>query len=295
MKLLIYGSGVIGSLYASVFSEYGNAVSVLARGHRLEELRAKGLLRNVNGKAVRYHVTVMDELKAEDRYDYIFLTVRAEQAEEALAALKNNRSTTIVTMINSIEPYEQWEKLCGKGRLIPAFPGAGGSIVDGVLHAELTPAFVQPTTFGELRGSRTEKGRQLEKLFSRAKIPYQRVGDMHAWQICHLALVVPLADAYRMTDRPESVGKDKNIMRKAAIRLRANYRMLVRKGIHLSPWKMNLFRFAPVGLLELILGKVYQSPFGNMFMYQHAIKAKTEMKQLHREFYSFLKAKEPDA
>ena len=41
---LIYGTGVIGSLYAVLFSKAGYPVSVYARGRRLEALKTKGLL-----------------------------------------------------------------------------------------------------------------------------------------------------------------------------------------------------------------------------------------------------------
>ena len=44
IRILIYGAGVIGSIYAGYLSLSGCEVSVLARGHRLEELRQKGLL-----------------------------------------------------------------------------------------------------------------------------------------------------------------------------------------------------------------------------------------------------------
>lgn len=44
MKLLIYGAGVIGCLYAALFSEAGYDTTVYARGKRLESLQNNGLL-----------------------------------------------------------------------------------------------------------------------------------------------------------------------------------------------------------------------------------------------------------
>ncbi len=44
MKILIYGAGVIGSLYAVLFAEAGYDTSVYARGKRLEFLKKNGLL-----------------------------------------------------------------------------------------------------------------------------------------------------------------------------------------------------------------------------------------------------------
>ena len=42
MRLLIYGAGVIGGLYASLFAQAGYEVSLYARGKRLESLRQQG-------------------------------------------------------------------------------------------------------------------------------------------------------------------------------------------------------------------------------------------------------------
>ena len=43
MRILIYGAGVIGSLYAVLFAETGYDTSIYARGKRLEALRNNGL------------------------------------------------------------------------------------------------------------------------------------------------------------------------------------------------------------------------------------------------------------
>ena len=73
-----------------------------------------------------------------DAYDFILLTVRGNQLYEALAELKNNKSNTIVTMVNSLDSYKKWEDIVGTGRILPAFSGAGGSINDdGILDAAL--------------------------------------------------------------------------------------------------------------------------------------------------------------
>ena len=43
MRILIYGAGVIGSLYAALFAEAGYDTNIYARGKRLEVLRNNGL------------------------------------------------------------------------------------------------------------------------------------------------------------------------------------------------------------------------------------------------------------
>lgn len=287
MRILIYGAGVIGSIYAVYLSQIGCEVSILARGQRLEDLCQKGLLYRDENRIQKADVRIMAQLEPEDRHDYIFLTVRAEQLHQALAQLKHNASPTIVTMVNSLEDYSEWEEICGKGRILPAFPGAGGSIREEILDAGLTPRLIQPTTFAEIDGSQTERVDTLRRILTSAGIPCQIVPDMHAWQVCHLAMVVPLADAYYMTDDPKRVHKDKIVMRRTAQALRENFRALKKRGDAISPPKLNLFRLCPVWVMSVILPLVYNSSFGDMFMYQHAIKAKAEMAKLHHVFYVY--------
>ena len=164
----------------------------------------------------------------------------------------------------------------------------GGSIKDGILEAALTPRIIQPTTFAEIGEKDSQRIEALKALLQSAGIPCQIVPDMHAWQVCHLAMVVPLADAYYMTDDPKRVHKDKIVMRKTAHALHENFRALKKRGEAISPPKMNLFRLCPVWLLSVILPLVYHSSFGDMFMYQHAIKAKDEMAKLHQVFYKYI-------
>ena len=289
MRLLIYGAGVIGSLYAALFAKAGYDTSIYARGKRLEVLKTKGLLYLENNTVKKADVSVLSELPDDDQYDFIFLTVRENQLYQALDELKTNRSRCIVTMVNSLDDYGKWERICGKGRILPAFPGAGGSIKEDVLDASLTPRLIQPTTFGEISGEKTERTKALSILFRKANIPYQEVKDMHLWQLCHLAMVVPIADAYYEAENPEKAGRERQVMQKTARRLKRNFRFLKRHYGQLSPGKMNLFLPAPLPVLTEALSFTFESSFGHKFMYQHAVKAPDEMRQLHKEFYAYLK------
>ena len=284
MRILIFGAGVIGSLYGALLAEAGYDVSVYARGRRLESLLQDGLLYMRKGKIRKASVNVLSRLEEEDRYDLVFLTVQENQLHAALEELRKNLSPTIVTMVNSLETYDQWEAICGAERIIPAFPGAGGGFDGNVLDAALTPRLVQPTTFGKTDG----REKDLARVFRRAKIPFQTVPDMHAWQLCHLAMVVPIADAYYEAADPEHAGRDAALMRKTAKQIRDNLSAIAARKIRLSPGKMQAFCLLPVPIMGWVLGLVFQSPFGDRFMYRHSMKAPDEMRQLHEQFYSWL-------
>ena len=48
---------------------------------------------------------------------------------------------------------------------------------------------------------------------------------------------------------------------------------------------MNIFRFLPLPFLAIMLAVTFESSFGDKFMYQHAMKAPDEMRELHKQFY----------
>lgn len=79
MNLLIYGAGVIGCLYAALFSDAGHNVTIYARGQRLEILKKNGLLYSQNNRIMKAELTIIDKLEDDDLYDFIFLPVRENQ------------------------------------------------------------------------------------------------------------------------------------------------------------------------------------------------------------------------
>lgn len=285
MRILIYGAGVIGSLYAVIFSNAGYDVSIYARGPRLEKLRSKGLLYLENKNIKKARVKLCSKLSDTDIYDFIFLTVRNDQLKKALTELRTNKSKCIVTMVNNLFEYQELEKIAGMGRILPAFPGAGGSITDDILYASLTPRFIQSTTFGEITGVKTKRSKYLAKIFKKSKIPYKEIRDMYKWQLCHLAMVIPIADAYYEAVCPKKVGLEKNILQKTAKRLKRNFIFLKKDLGEISPWKLNIFIVVPVKILAFALKFLFKSSFSDKFMYRHSMKARSEMIGLHREFY----------
>ena len=84
VRILIFGAGVIGSLYGALLAEAGYEVSVYARGRRLESMSQDGLLVKYKGNIRKARAKVLSRLEAEDRYEHVFfLTVRENQQHAA--------------------------------------------------------------------------------------------------------------------------------------------------------------------------------------------------------------------
>ena len=288
MRILIYGAGVIGSLYARVLSAAGNDVTVYARGKRLAAMQEKGLQYKENGAVHTAKVQVLRQLIENDVYDFVFLTVKGNQLVQALQELRDNCSPTIVTMANTVEPYAALEQHCGAGRILPAFPGAGGRFDGDVLEATLTPRAMQVTTFGEIDGCHTARLQNLVALCQGAGIPYAVEKDMHAWQLCHLALVVPFADAYYAAKNPERAGEEKDVMVDTTRRIQQNLKALNKRGVTITPPKMKGLMRLPPTFARMIVQGMFRGEMGRLFMYPHAMKATDEMHSLHDQFYQYL-------
>ena len=288
MKILIFGCGVIGSVYATRFASAGYDVTVYARGRRLQELQKKGLLYRKNQKVYRSRASVSDSLAG--TYDFVFVTVKFEQLLEALQDVRQVNCGNIVTMVNNPYGYDECERVLGAGRLIPAFPGAGGVIENGVLKADLTPAIIQKTTYGEVSGKHTRRLTELGRIFRHAGIPSEECPNMMDWQLCHLGLVVPLADAiYHGNGDNYTAGRIRPIMLRAAEEVQRNLSYLKKTGMTLRPAKLNLLLKLPRPALASALAKLYCSDFGTKFIYGHSKKAKTEMMTLRNDYYNILK------
>lgn len=286
-KILIAGAGVIGSIYAVNLSKAGYAVTMLARSQRLSELQKKGLVfRNPqNNRIEKADVKITNVLSDDDLYDYIFVTVRYEQIEAALSDLKSNCSQSIVTMVNNPFGYDKWEQIVGKGRIIPAFPGAGGKIEKGVLYYKLTTRLVQPTTFGELSGERSFRIMRLHQVLKSSGFPVSICSNMDAWQKSHLAMVIPMANAiYLDGGNNYTTALNRAAISNMSLSLKENFDFLRASGIMVTPPKLNVFRLCPIWLLELILKQMYKTKFTETLISNHAINAKQEMSVLSNDF-----------
>ena len=116
MKILFYGAGVIGSLYAARLHTAGCDVSILARGQRLADLREYGIVleQAVTGKRTTAHVNVVEQLLrrwVNTRYFEIVIVRHANAARDEMQQLANEfqalaRQASIDTpAIDQLETY----------------------------------------------------------------------------------------------------------------------------------------------------------------------------------------------
>ena len=137
MRILVYGAGVLGSVYAAHLHEGGHNVAVLARGKRLEDIREHGIVLEElhSGSRQEFGVPVVERLEPTDSYDLVLVIVRKSQVASLLPALAVNTHTpNVAFLMNNAAGPKQLVKALGRKRVLMGFPGAGGVFQGNVVH-----------------------------------------------------------------------------------------------------------------------------------------------------------------
>src|SRR3984957_16375137 len=81
MRILVVGAGVIGSVYAGKLLEAGHEVVMLARGRRLSDLKAHGLVLEdaESGQRTEVAVAARAQPPADAPFDLVLVPVRSDQ------------------------------------------------------------------------------------------------------------------------------------------------------------------------------------------------------------------------
>lgn len=293
-KILIYGAGVIGSIYGGLLSKSGHTVTILARNIRLAELKKQGLnLQRINNNnSENILVGVISNSELVDTYDYVFVTLRNDQVKFALPELSKINSNCFVFMVNNPSGYSEWVNALGYNKVLPAFPGAGGKIENGVVHYEIVSKIVQPTTLGELNGTITPRVKELKKILKNAGFHVAVSKNMDVWQKTHVAMVAPLGDViYFDGGNNYTVSKNKMAINQMNLALKENFTFLKKSGIGIEPFKLSIFLILPLFLLNILMKYVYKTKWAETVISNHALNARHEMDLISDEFIKLAKAK----
>jgi 2-dehydropantoate 2-reductase len=213
VKILVYGAGVIGTLYAAKLREGGHHVTVVARGPRLTDIRRYGLaLEDVvsNGRSTT-KVDTTERLGPNDPYDIALIAVRRDQVASVLPELTANHSIpTLIFMLNNPAGPNDLAQALGRERVLLGFPGAGGTRDGHIVRYAMIAQ--QPTTLGELDGQRTARLHKLVEIFRQSGFPTTTSRDMDAWLKAHAFFVTAVSGAIYMAGgdvrRQSDVGAD---------------------------------------------------------------------------------------
>lgn len=286
MKILVYGAGNIGSLYAAKLKDAGYDVTILARGQRLQELRENGirLLDSVHGISTATRVEVVETLAPDDTYDLVLVVLPRHRICEVLPTLAENRNTPNVLFFanNAAGPAELIESL-GRERVLLGFPGAAGILQGDQIRYLVLDRREQPTTIGEFDGDESRRIKAIAAALKQAGFPVSICRNMDAWLKTHVAEIVPTAGAlYKAKHDIDQLSHDRKALGQMIRAIREGFRILSALDIPITPSIHKVFRWIPeFVLVALMQRKLNDASWG--IKIGHASNARDEMKFIANE------------
>ncbi len=291
MKILVYGAGVIGTLYAARLQEIGQQVTLLARGQRLADVRRHGLtLEDVaSGRRSTTAVGTTEQLAPEDQYDAALITVRRDQLPSVMPALQANRSIpTMLFMLNNPVGSNDLVSALGQDRLLLGFPGAGGTLDGHIVRYALISQ--QPTTLGELNGRSSERVRGLAGAFKAAGFPTTISGDMDGWLKAHAFFVTAVSGAIYMAGGDcRRLSEDSATLTLMTKGVREGFAAVRGLGRTVTPFPVRvLFTWLPQSFAVVYWRRFFATDMADYVFGRHARSASREMREIASDCLTLL-------
>ena len=285
MKILVFGTGVLGCNLANDLFRAGKDVTLLARGAWAEEIRKNGLrIQNklAFGTAVS-RIPVTDALAPGDRYDVIFVVVRYTQLPAVLDTLRENASKNIVFVGNNVRAEQTAAQLSDKNVLFAFASSAGHREPDRVVSVDL-----KKITIGQLRGAPSNE-KLIGEVFGGTKYKVTYEPNMGDYLLCHAAFVLPAAFACYKTDGDLRRVKGDNAYLHRLIRANVEgYRAIRAAGHAILPESDREFEGEKYRKMCFRFFKLMcATSFGKICASDHAMNAVGEMSALNRDLKQF--------
>ncbi len=190
MKVLVYGTGVIGTIYGDVLSQAGHDVShyvrtgrPAGRGSALDLNLLDGRTAEPHEVHLRYPAKLVDGFGPADRYDLVLVSLKHYDVPGILYQLAVDTGKADILFFNN-----WWDDLSAidevlAGRYVWGFPVAGGGWVDGVLDA----ALLDTVHLGEIGHIGTPRLCRVRGLFESAGLKVEVEPNILHWLWTHFA------------------------------------------------------------------------------------------------------------
>lgn len=177
-RVVVMGAGAVGGYLGGLLARAGNIVTLIARGEHLSAIQKHGL--RVRGQGVDFVTPVRATDRTDDvgPVDLVLFTVKTYHNQEAIPLLGPllGDSTTVLSLQNGAESWEQIQKRLGAGYVLP-----------GAIYLEVkveAPGIVRQQgsvyrmVFGEVDGSETARCRSIAEMFEAAGMPTEVASDV---------------------------------------------------------------------------------------------------------------------
>ncbi len=287
-KVLFFGAGVLGSLYAARLKEAGKDVTLVARGSRLADIKEHGIVLEQfdTGERTTTGMRVVNQMPADEYFDFCVVLVQKNQLTSALAALKTNpHIPSFIFLNNTAEGPQEMIDALGKERVMMGHANAGGEREGHVIYYMVA----EKMTLGELDGENSLRLQQIKDIFEEAGFPVEISKNIDSWKRYHVALAVPFAYAMYNNDSCNYLmAQNRADVQKCMRGIREAFQVLRTLGYPMEPPRFRWIFAIPDFLMVPLFQRVLKSHIADIGMARHLRNAREEMEQLSEEFFALV-------
>lgn len=193
MRILMFGAGVIGTVYGFALTQAGVDITHYVRPGKKKALEKGIPIRLLDGRSkkpqeldVHYPIKVVETLSPTDDYDYYIVSVRHYQLNSVLPILRDNIGKADVLFFNGIwEGIELVDEYLPRAKYLWGFPVAGGGFNQA---GSLNAAILDEVRMGEIDGRKSPRLQQLQSVFEKAMLKVDVQENMEHWLWVHFAI-----------------------------------------------------------------------------------------------------------
>ncbi len=197
MKILVYGIGAMGSIYASLMADAGNNVFVVDKWEEhINKIQKSGLeINGASGHKIVKKLNCYSNVPKNEFFDLIIIATKASGVEKASFELKDciRKDTTIISIQNGLGSSDKLTKYISKNNIILGVAdGFGASIISpGVIHHNA----MKLIRIGEINGGSSSRLNKTLNIFLKAGFNtkvYENINQL-IWEkfICNVTFSAP--------------------------------------------------------------------------------------------------------
>ena len=287
-SILVFGAGVLGSLYAAWLHRAGFEVTLLARGGRHGDLHEHGVVLEdfFTGKRTTTRLRVVDAIPEDEPFDLCLVLVQKTQADGALEALSDKPNIgAFLFMNNTAEGADAMVQALGAERVLLGHANAGGER----RGHEVLYIVTEKMMLGELDGEVTPRVKAIAAAMKKAGFASEISRNPDAWKRYHVALATPFTLAMHRngTDRLK-LARNQGDLRLCLRGMRECFAALRTLGYPMEPAKLRYVFWLPDWLLAWAFGLMLRGKTADIGMERHLRNATEEMAALAGEMQALI-------
>lgn len=295
MKILIFGAGVIGTVYAWQLSNAGHNVTLLVREEKKQIIEDNGIrIRcsdyrkgEIKLKNIVYKPSVTDDLSQDDAYDLIIVSVKTNQLDTVLQQINSKVANSDVLIFQSFwYDADKIEKYLLPSQYIFGFPHimGGGRDEEGI-YCSIFGNKNAPTMIGEKDGQITPRIRKIEEVMNQANLNPQISTQILPWILTHYAEAAGLLGGVMKAGSGRIFAESSKIMTHTLLAIREGLNVCKARGIKVNNIRPQNLYYLPIFILIPFFKRMYSSDGAQLMIKGHISHSKDEMKSM---FYDVL-------